>query len=117
MRNMVCLVVIAVTAWGLAPLSALAQSVSGGTGHVLLLKPDGTLWVWGQNNTGQLGDGTTTRRDLPQQVSTWTNVTSADAGILHSLAVKSDGRSGPGGTTDTASSVTGRQRSGRHRCR
>ena len=91
MRIIARLVVIAATAWGSAPASALAQAVSGGSGHVLLLKPDGTLWVWGQNGNGQLGDGTTTRRDLPQQVSTWTTVTSIAGGSLHSLAVKSDG--------------------------
>jgi alpha-tubulin suppressor-like RCC1 family protein len=91
MRIIARLVVIALTVVVIPPASALAQAVSGGSGHVLLLKPDGTLWVWGQNSHGQLGDGSTTRRDLPQQVSTWTTVTSIAGGLTHSVAAKSDG--------------------------
>ena len=33
--------------------------VSTGWGHTVAIKKDGTLWAWGYNGAGQLGDGTT----------------------------------------------------------
>ncbi|MGC9030112.1 MAG: RCC1 domain-containing protein [Desulfomonilaceae bacterium] len=60
-------------------------------GHSLALKSDGTVWAWGYNGYGQLGDGTTTNRLTPVQVSGLTNVVAIAAGGLHSLAKKSDG--------------------------
>ena len=32
--------------------------VSAGNGHTLAVKSDGSLWVWGSNKYGQLGNGT-----------------------------------------------------------
>src|SRR5437588_12440166 len=32
-------------------------AISTGQGHSLALKSDGTVWAWGDNNTGQAGDG------------------------------------------------------------
>jgi alpha-tubulin suppressor-like RCC1 family protein len=37
--------------------------------HVLALKSDGTLWGWGENSNGQLGDGTTTDKYVPTQIT------------------------------------------------
>src|SRR4051794_17706226 len=42
--------------------------VAGGGGHSLALKADGTVWAWGANFAGQLGDGTTTSRVRAVQV-------------------------------------------------
>ena len=42
--------------------------VAGGMYHSLALKSDGTVWTWGNNVYGQLGDGTTTGRNVPGQV-------------------------------------------------
>jgi len=65
--------------------------ISSGDNHSLLLKADGTVWSWGNNAYGQLGDGTTTARTTPMQVSGLSGVVSVGAGSTHSLAVKSDG--------------------------
>ena len=43
------------------------QIISAGNNHSLSVKSDGTLWAWGRNNYGQLGDGTTTDRHSPVQ--------------------------------------------------
>ena len=37
-------------------------------GSILLLETDGTLWAWGNNHSGQLGDGTMIGRSAPVQV-------------------------------------------------
>ncbi|OGV97738.1 MAG: hypothetical protein A2Z59_12830 [Nitrospinae bacterium RIFCSPLOWO2_02_39_17] len=44
------------------------SSVSAGYYHTMAIKTDGTLWAWGRNNYGQLGDGTTTDRYSPVQI-------------------------------------------------
>ncbi len=65
--------------------------VSGGDGFTGILKGDGTVWTWGGNNFGELGDGTYTTNPTPTQVSGINNVTLFAARDYHSLAVKSDG--------------------------
>ena len=66
-------------------------AVAGGTSHSLALKADGTVWGWGDNNNGQLGDGTTIPRSTPIQVSGLNGITAAVGGGSHSLALKTDG--------------------------
>src|SRR5690348_6973235 len=44
-------------------------AVAGGTIHSLALRNDGTVWAWGSNEYGQLGDGTTSHRSTPVQVA------------------------------------------------
>lgn len=65
--------------------------VAGGGALTLTIKDDGTVWAWGLNSYGQLGDGTTTRRLTPVQVSGLTGVTAISPRGAHSLALKSDG--------------------------
>jgi alpha-tubulin suppressor-like RCC1 family protein len=43
------------------------KEVSAGFGHTSAIKTDGTLWVWGFNYGGCLGDGTRTDRNSPVQ--------------------------------------------------
>jgi len=67
-------------------------AVSAGAYHNLVLKEDGTLWAWGGNSYGQLGDGTTVnRRNAPVQVIGLDNVIEISAGNEHNLALKEDG--------------------------
>ncbi len=71
-------------------------AIKGGYAHTLALKSDGTVWAWGKNNFGQLGDGTTDRRTTPVQVhgidgiGFITNIESIAAGNSHSIALASD---------------------------
>ncbi|MDD2913397.1 MAG: hypothetical protein PHS29_02030, partial [Candidatus Pacebacteria bacterium] len=44
------------------------ESIMGGLYHSLALKSDGTVYAWGGNSFGELGDGTTTSRCTPVQV-------------------------------------------------
>ena len=72
-------------------LAGVVQIASGGIRHSLALKSDGTVWAWGWNIFGQLGDGTNTDRNVPAQVSGLTDMVQIAGGQYHSLAVKSDG--------------------------
>ncbi|PYP30368.1 MAG: hypothetical protein DMD49_10690, partial [Gemmatimonadetes bacterium] len=59
--------------------------------HSLALKSDGTVWAWGANSAGQLGNGSFTGSNTPVQTSGINGVTAIAGGQLHSLALKSDG--------------------------
>ncbi|WP_146058915.1 RCC1 domain-containing protein [Actinomadura rubteroloni] len=64
---------------------------TGYGGHSLAVKADGTVWAWGSNSSGQLGDGTTTSRTTPAQVPGLNGVVAVAAGSNCSLALKADG--------------------------
>ncbi|TYQ15856.1 UNVERIFIED_CONTAM: alpha-tubulin suppressor-like RCC1 family protein [Acetivibrio alkalicellulosi] len=66
-------------------------SISSGMAHVLALKEDGTVWAWGKNSQGQLGNNSTTRSRVPVQVEGLENVVVIEAGRDHSIAMKEDG--------------------------
>jgi alpha-tubulin suppressor-like RCC1 family protein len=67
----------------------ITGAVSGGSGHSIALKADRTLWTWGDDAFGQLGNGATGDALSPAQVLT--SVVSASTGERHTLAAKNDG--------------------------
>lgn len=68
------------------------KQVAQGTGHTVAIKTDGTLWTWGRNNYGQLGDNTRTNRSSPvQTISGGTDWKQVACGRLHTAAIKTDG--------------------------
>lgn len=83
------LVAAAVVTW--IALPAAAQTAAGGETHTLILKSDGTVWSFGLNNVGQLGDSSNTQRRTPVQVSGLTDIVAIAAGGYHSLAITSTG--------------------------
>jgi alpha-tubulin suppressor-like RCC1 family protein len=69
--------------------SAGNARIAAGRLHSLYLGSNGSLWAWGSNGFGQLGDGTTTGRTTPKQILT--GVAAVAAGDNHTLALKTDG--------------------------
>jgi len=65
--------------------------ISAGGGHSLALQSDGSLWAWGCNNDGQLGDATTNNRSVPTMVGTNRDWQTIAACGLNSFALKSNG--------------------------
>ncbi len=67
------------------------HSLASGSEFNVALKLDGSVWTWGSNYAGQLGDGTISDHSVPAKVPGLTNVVAVAAGTWHTLAVKSDG--------------------------
>ena len=95
LRHLRLWIVLGVIALVLRPADAAAGKnaarIAGGYQHSLGLKADGTVWAWGYNNYGQLGDGSTTNRLTPVPVSGLTGCVAIAAGYYHSLGLKADG--------------------------
>jgi len=105
MRKGLCLLLVAVMLVTLVPDAAFstqnvsveplafhtAPMVAAGGDHIVALRNDGTVWTWGSNWKGQLGDGTTTTRNTPVQVQNLSNVTAVAAGADHTVALRNDG--------------------------
>ncbi|WP_369149082.1 hypothetical protein [Streptomyces sp. R44] len=76
-------------------------AVAAGDRHTTALRADGTVWTWGANFHGELGDGTKVQRSAPVQVcavgqtapcnSFLSGVIAVAAGDGHNLAVRADG--------------------------
>ncbi|MFH1227730.1 MAG: RCC1 repeat-containing protein [Planctomycetota bacterium] len=65
--------------------------MAGGMAYTIALKTDGTLWAWGSNGIGQLGDGTTINKNTPTRIGTDTNWSAIACGWFHTIALKTDG--------------------------
>ncbi len=94
------------TALGVSSLfEKTVVAIAAGFRHSLALCSDGTVAAWGSNTSGQLGDNTTTQRNVPVAVNTASGVsalfgktvTAIAAGSNHSLALCSDGTVGAWG--------------------
>jgi alpha-tubulin suppressor-like RCC1 family protein len=73
-----------------APMTGFSR-VATGDSFTCGVKTDGTVWCWGRNNLKQLGDGTTTNRTRPVQVTGLTGATQVIAGQGWACVLKSDG--------------------------
>jgi hypothetical protein len=67
------------------------QSVAARDYHTVAIQSDGTLWAWGYNYCGQLGDGTMGNKSSPVRVGLATNWQSVAAGGSHTVAIQRDG--------------------------
>jgi alpha-tubulin suppressor-like RCC1 family protein len=73
-----------------AGLTGVTQ-VAAGTNFDLALRSDGTVWAWGQNEDGQLGNGTTNDSAVPVQVTGLSRVTQIAAGYDSAMAALTQG--------------------------
>jgi alpha-tubulin suppressor-like RCC1 family protein len=67
------------------------RQIVGGMYHSLALLADGTVYSWGWNGMGMLGDGTTQSHLRPAPVTGAAGATSISVGLLHSVAGYGDG--------------------------
>ncbi|WP_198286988.1 hypothetical protein [Frankia sp. QA3] len=77
---------------GLTGIAAITANAGAYAGYAL--RSDGTVWAWGNNYAGQLGDGTTTNRPTPVQISALSGsnqVSAITASGLTGYALRSDG--------------------------
>jgi len=94
---MIALLVVAIPASLENPKPANAAAMNGftqvstGTYFTCAVKGDESVWCWGRNNVGQLGNGTTTNASRPVQVTGLTNATQVASADTLSCAMKSDG--------------------------
>jgi alpha-tubulin suppressor-like RCC1 family protein len=68
-----------------------AKSIAVGSSHALALYSDGTVWSWGANSRGQLGDGTTTSRWHRAEVLNLANIIAVATHANTSAALRADG--------------------------
>ena len=74
------------TNWKQVSVSNIGQGTFAG------VKTDGTLWLWGANSFGQLGDNSISSRSSPvQTIAGGTNWKQVSAGVLQTIATKTDG--------------------------
>ena len=107
-------------------------AVSAGRDYTMAIKTDGSLWAWGLNDYGQLGDGTRTtykydyhdngsvsvsyaennNKDTPVKVMDDVTAVSAsydEAGCVHTMAIKTDGSLWAWGSNDSGQLGNGKK--------
>ena len=83
----------AISVLGITPANP-AVSIDAGSSHTCVILADGTVQCWGANGNAQLGDGTTTQRNIPTTVSgisAANRAVSIGAGSSHTCAVLANG--------------------------
>ncbi len=65
--------------------------VAAGAYHSLALTEDGSVYAWGRNENGELGNGTYTNSSIPVKVEGLSDIKTIAAGYYSNFAVKEDG--------------------------
>ena len=88
---------VTITGTNFMPKGKKIVQTANGSGYSLALASDGTVYAWGQNNYGQLGNGTTTDSNVPVAVKTvgtpmeGKKIIQVSTKVWYSLALASDG--------------------------
>lgn len=90
-KHMKKLLFAVLTVFTLQSYAQCWKQIEFGSGHAIALKDDGTLWTWGHNASGQLGDGTTVAKTTPIQIGTATDWETVSTEQSMNLALKTDG--------------------------
>ncbi|MGN0106776.1 MAG: RCC1-like domain-containing protein, partial [Hominilimicola sp.] len=94
-----------------------AVSVTGGNGHITILRDDGTVWTWGDNTYGQLGNTGRKYLSMPGQVVVGEseynsiylrNVVEIASGSKHNVAVVKEKSTNPKSDATTFTNVNGK---------
>lgn len=72
-------------------LSGITEIAMSGEGNGYAVAANGSVWAWGDNSYGQLGNGTTTESWTPVQVPGLTGIVNVAAGPYYALALRQDG--------------------------
>ncbi|MFC2129953.1 RCC1 domain-containing protein [Bacteroidota bacterium] len=67
------------------------EQIACGGEFSMAIKSDGSLWAWGFNGNGQLGDGTLEKRIKPVKIGVEFNWKIVSPGSFHCAAIKNDG--------------------------
>lgn len=62
-----------------------------GVGFSGAIKNDGSLWMWGKNDVGQLGDSTFSNKNFPTRIGTEFDWKDIELSTTHTIALKADG--------------------------
>ncbi len=79
------------TTYAISESSVKFISIASGNSFTMAIAKDGTLWSWGDNFYGQLGDGTKINRSYPKKISGISDVIKVSCGEKHVIALKKDG--------------------------
>src|SRR5438034_670841 len=96
MNKCVLSLTVALALFGRVSAASAGPAVAAGSSHVVVLTDSGTVWAWGYNAYGQLGDGTTFTRVNPASIAS-TAITAIPAGGQSTSALKKDGAIGAWG--------------------
>jgi alpha-tubulin suppressor-like RCC1 family protein len=66
-------------------------AIAAGSDYALALRSDGSVYAWGFNRNGKLGDGTETDRPTPVATLLTSGIVAIAANDQHSLALRNDG--------------------------
>ena len=109
--------VSALNAAGEGPAALYGQSldVTTGNGFSCTLRPDGSAWCWGANDSGQFGTGDLVGATTPRQVNAWAGFSSLTAGnnfmcglkqgVIYCAGDNTFGQLGDGTTTSSSALV------------
>ncbi len=67
------------------------KAIAAGEWHTVALKEDGSIWAWGDNEDGQLGDGRVIATNKPVQAIDIEEVVAIASGNCFTVALKQDG--------------------------